>query len=159
MAELRISPEGKRSLKRILSYKNDAVVARYMRDFKVSKKTAEAAFTAFKQFMATCVFSDGRKTGTPTIDEFWHTFILHTAQYQYFCEKYLRGFVHHEPTNNTDQSKSYFATRASAEALFGLLDKKHWPTSAPRGMRCISSHFCVPRPGASKLGLGRKRFK
>jgi hypothetical protein len=31
------------------------------------------------------------------VDEFWHSFILFTPQYQQFCERVMGFFVHHQP--------------------------------------------------------------
>jgi len=36
------------------------------------------------------------------VDEFWHSFILFTRQYQNWCTKHFGAFIHHNPTDSPD---------------------------------------------------------
>ena len=37
------------------------------------------------------------------IDDMWHTFLLFTKDYMYFCSKYLGQYFHHSPTTSEDK--------------------------------------------------------
>jgi hypothetical protein len=37
--------------------------------------------------------------GMVVIDEYWHTFILHTRDYTAHCEKYFGFYIHHTPSS------------------------------------------------------------
>lgn len=111
----------------LLGYRNEVVMNRYMAQLNVDKEYADRVFYAFNQFMATSVLTDGQKTTSPVIDSLWHVFILNTRQYSEFCEKYLRGFVHHEPSRDDVDPQLYVNTRSVAKKLFGSLDDECWP--------------------------------
>lgn len=52
----------------------------------------------FKKFMKLVLREDGPLAMLDKrVDEFWHSFILFTPQYQEFCEKVIGFFVHHQP--------------------------------------------------------------
>ena len=36
------------------------------------------------------------------VDEAWHQFILYTAEYLTFCQRYFGRYVHHRPSNAPD---------------------------------------------------------
>jgi hypothetical protein len=36
--------------------------------------------------------------GMVIIDEYWHAFVLHTRDYQAFCQKHFGFFIHHSPS-------------------------------------------------------------
>lgn len=66
-----------------------------------SRDDAEALFIEFKRFVVLDRThpEKGWEIGSRRIDEVWHQFILFTAQYQSFCERYFGGFLHHFPSN------------------------------------------------------------
>lgn len=129
----------------LLAYRNEWVVNRFAVEKDVSHDYAERVFSSFKQFMATCVLTDGPKTTSPVIDDMWHVFLLNTKQYSAFCNEYLRGFVHHEPSEEGTDPALYIRTRLFAEHLFGQLDDKCWPTkgkaSCSSGCGTIKQRF------------------
>jgi hypothetical protein len=52
-----------------------------------------------KQFFITHLMSGGYVVAMPSriVDELWHEFILHTREYQHFCDKAFGRFMHHRP--------------------------------------------------------------
>ncbi len=112
----------------VMAYRNETVIERFRRDYGNRTSDAEILFEAFKQFMVTCIVTDGPKTTSPAIDDMWHTFVLHTREYRAFCEEYLGGFVEHEPVHDGGAPENYKQTRMTALRVFGQLNEAAWPT-------------------------------
>lgn len=113
----------------ILSYQNDRVLARYSIDHGVSLEQARKSFEALKEFMIICAVKPGPKVTSDPIDSMWHTFLLFTKDYKFFCEEYLGRFIDHEPFEVPAPS-TYLDTRSFAQQYFGKLDELLWPTAA-----------------------------
>jgi len=133
-----IEPKSYEALQRLTAYRNEDVLTRYMADSGKNRAEAEAAWTAFLQFMGVCMFKSDRVTATPTVDGIWHAFLLHTKQYANFCDTYMGGFVHHEPTSDEDSGRDYYSSRAYAQKIFGELDPHDWPEKVGR-IKCYSA--------------------
>jgi hypothetical protein len=107
------------SLRRILSYENPEIVAKFCLDLNVSKKVGETVFKDLLRYLylgpRLCQISQ-RKTkkneNLPTfalnitdemliIDEMWHVFVLYTQEYVAFGDTYFGHYVHHVPTPTT----------------------------------------------------------
>ncbi|HEY0623416.1 hypothetical protein [Sphingomonas sp.] len=138
----------------LMSYTNDAVLKRYAEDHKCSMEEAERVFTAWKQFAVTAHFMKGRKTVSRTVDDMWHTFLLHSRSYADFCDRYLQGyFLHHEPTSDEKSPENYVSTREFAEGLFAEIDDSIWPKATPGLARCLSGGDCrIDRPTRCRAG-------
>ena len=104
------------SLTTLLSYENEAVIDRYERDFPQNHLSGKKALQEFLKYVWICFqHADDLKTHPheealqfkcvmhqemKEIDQFWHTFLLFTRDYQSFCTDFLAGrFFHHEPIN------------------------------------------------------------
>ena len=48
-------------------------------------------------FLAVCDYADRPLGPSPLVDDFWHTFLLHTKAYAEFCEQRFGRFLHHQP--------------------------------------------------------------
>lgn len=100
----------------LLSYKNAAVTDRYERDYPNNKLSGQQALEEFLKYVWICIKHSDDLKKQPTeetlqfkcvmhhemkeIDQFWHTFLLFTRDYQTFCEGFLGDrFFHHEPVN------------------------------------------------------------
>ena len=114
-------------IEKIMAYRNDLVLERFTRDYGDAVVDADRVFESFKQFMVACIVADGPKTTSPTIDDMWHTFVLHTREYRTFCQEYLGGFVEHEPVHDGGAPENYRATRELTTSIFGELDTECWP--------------------------------
>src|SRR5256885_1327174 len=96
-------------LRDVLAYENENVVSRFAEDFSVSFPDAQEIFLETKRWLWLCakrkqsVDSGGAHFSLPlfneafAIDMMWHTFLLFTADYAAFCERYFGFFVHHAP--------------------------------------------------------------
>jgi len=80
----------------VQNYKNDKLVRYHARKHDLPLHQSEAIFEALKLFLVDCLTID-KNEPTEEIDAFWHTFILHTQEYQAFCHHYLGKFIHHRP--------------------------------------------------------------
>ncbi len=104
------------NLTSLLSYQNSAVIDRYERDYPQNKLTGKKALQEFLKYVWICLqHSDDLKKQPheealqfkcvmhqemKEIDQFWHTFLLFTRDYQKFCADFLgERFFHHEPVN------------------------------------------------------------
>src|SRR3989344_5482962 len=71
-----------------------------------SKEEYQEAFIEFKKYVAlTQIFSGPIGMASSKVDSIWHQFILFTKHYHNFCNKNLRGYLHHTP-HTLDTPKS-----------------------------------------------------
>ena len=102
------------ALAKFLAYDNKEIIARYQRDYPLTKMPAEQAFlelmkfiwlSATQQFLRKKFpqktdyhFSCVMHAEMEDIDNMWHTFLLYTKDYYDFCRHHLHGeFFHHVP--------------------------------------------------------------
>ncbi|WP_205513237.1 hypothetical protein [Longitalea arenae] len=105
------------TLAALLQYQNEDVIARFTDLFDVSETEAEAIFTETKKFLYI-----SRQPGVfipdelLIIDEMWHNFILFTATYQEFCDRYFGAYLHHLPASKMEkrQQQQQLALDAAA---------------------------------------------
>ena len=97
---------------RALGYGNQAVVSNFVEKYGVADEYAELLFEETKKWLWLCAASK-RIPGAPrmeifavmgALDEMWHTFILHTRDYEEYCREYLGIFVHHNPTDSAEKA-------------------------------------------------------
>lgn len=94
-------------LSKILAYKNDAVIQRFVKFHPEAKEEAELIFDDLKRFLwLVAVMDEKEQKGeeVPDIsfsasmlimDEIWHAFILVTEHYTDFCNTYFGKYIHH----------------------------------------------------------------
>ncbi len=146
------------SLQEILSYRNEAVVARFRKKLAVSDSEAEMLFSDVKRFLWLCSVA-GVISPPPQIDEGWHHFILFTQDYDDFCRKYFGYFLHHRPSRPDDVSDGGQLVRDTLSAIerhFGSISAlgSNWEypflQSENRQPSCSSdSVSCAPTPSCS----------
>ena len=100
-----------RSLEEALNYKNDRVLNQFRVLYAVSLPEAqEIALEALKWLWLNARLKQDRSqnhediprilvihSGMVVVDEYWHTFVLHTRDYEQFCKEYLGTFIHQSP--------------------------------------------------------------
>ncbi len=100
-----------RSLAETLTYRNDRVVNKFRVLYAVSLSEArDIASEAHRWLWLNARLKQDRSnnlegiprtlvihTGMVVVDEYWHTFILHTRDYEQFCTEYFGTFIHHSP--------------------------------------------------------------
>jgi hypothetical protein len=80
---------------------------------------AEALFTEVKRFLVLAQADNTAKLQmySRRVDECWHQFVLFTAQYFEFCQRYFGRYVPHRPGNAPESSSA----GAGHESSFGIL--------------------------------------
>jgi hypothetical protein len=115
----------------LMAYKNTAIVARFQKDFKLSRVKAEELFDDVKRFLWLSSLMDEPIAPPPVVDDGWHTFIIFTRDYMDFCAKYFGGYRHHRPNRPEDAldgGKTIRATSIAVKKFFGGFEKlsKNW---------------------------------
>jgi hypothetical protein len=102
-------------LNNLIHYQNQHVIRRYDKDYPDAKLTGVHAFQELMKYIwLGCKHKYDKQlspdndaldfrcmihTEMKEIDNMWHTFLLFTREYQFFCEAQLGGiFFHHEPS-------------------------------------------------------------
>ncbi len=79
------------------------------------------------------------------VDDFWHSHVLFTQNYEAFCRATAGYFMHHEPLeqDNTPEvanvKRLYQYTLKCFDHLFWHVDAQMWPKAASEGVIC--THF------------------
>jgi hypothetical protein len=117
-------------LNHVLTYKNDAVVRRYMKDYGSSRVEADELFREMlKWFYLGYRYRRLRPSGfrcamypeMARIDAMWHTFILFTRAYAEFGRVYFGKFIHHTPSDEEKADIDPVSATAELEAFFGFI--------------------------------------
>jgi hypothetical protein len=83
----------------------DRVVACLVAKEGFSQETVLQMRIEFLRFISLRWVYDGGLVPSGVVDEFWHTFILFTRDYAAFCERHFGYFLHHTPTDDTDEAR------------------------------------------------------
>lgn len=103
-----LATEGK--VKEATSYKGlvdekiwKRLVGRIQKDEGIVQEEAEQIMDAALGFLKLCADYPGNKFAPSTkVDIGWHTFLMYTKEYQEFCGKMGRKFIHHSPADDPD---------------------------------------------------------
>src|ERR1700722_564814 len=116
-----------------LDYEAPFLVEKLLGDRVVdTAEEAGALFTEVKRYLVLC---DVDQTRTWMMcsrrgDETWHQFILFTAEYTAFCDKYFGEYLHHCPSNAPDSDGGHRAAQATF-AEFGDRYRQLFGTGLP----------------------------
>ncbi|HSX14256.1 MAG TPA: TOMM precursor leader peptide-binding protein [Chlamydiales bacterium] len=76
-----------------------------------SREDAQDIVRKYKNFLALRIlYPTLNCVPTLEIDEIWHDHILHTQQYMRDCEQIFGGYLHHLPSDGSDENKGSLAT-------------------------------------------------
>ncbi|HEY7689052.1 MAG TPA: hypothetical protein VH835_10180 [Dongiaceae bacterium] len=136
-----------------MAFKMRHVVDEYRRKSEVSEFQALELERELKRYLAMCALHP-RMTfpmGGP-VDDLWHVFLTHTADYRRFCDGIAGRMIHHWPAGSAGGGRT---RRANHDAfiriyhrLYGVLPAAHvWPfmeglfedQSRPRGHQAKES--------------------
>jgi len=114
------------------NYDISKIRKRYMKDFSISEEKAMQHEIELKRFLLICGLFEGPIGMRGEIDEFWHTFLIFTGEYQRFCKKIAGFFIHHSPNDDdTPREARYLAARrfdAAYLVTFGVPPhERGWP--------------------------------
>ena len=95
-------------MKNYRAYQNSTLVEKYSKNENISIEKANEHFSALKEFLRFSTTTEKPCFPSKDLDEIWHTFILFTKDYQYFCKSMLGKFVHHVPLVNQNDNVENF---------------------------------------------------
>lgn len=115
------------TLSSLLNYKNEKVIKNFIRNYNVSKNTADELFNDMLKYLWICKKHSLEQKTAPDqdlhfqfvmheemrdIDNMWHTFILYTKEYTQFCLDYFGEYMHHAPDvgESIRQTKEEFSS-------------------------------------------------
>jgi len=142
-------------IEKIMSYPLARVLERYQKDFNVSAQEAQEHERELKRYLIlSFTLEDEVAMYSTQVDNFWHTFLLFTKQYQQFCHEFFGKFLHHEPMDNKklqDDAQLLAKKQAFIAAytdLFGqeppahIWHRKHSKCCGGPGHDCIYTQCC-----------------
>ncbi|MGY6645957.1 MAG: glycine-rich domain-containing protein [Salinarimonas sp.] len=124
--------EIKDMIKMTESYDLTKIRNRYMKENNITEESAIKHEIELKRFLVICGAYEGPIGMRGETDEFWHTFLVFTAEYQKFCKNIAGFFIHHSPNDDdTPVEARYMAARrfdAAYLATFGVQPhERGWP--------------------------------
>lgn len=95
-------------LKQVLEFRTEDAIAVFTRSFCISPVESEAIFHQTLKWLWLGRFHQHDKSpdkprelsifpAINVIDEMWHAFVLCTKTYHEFCNRFMGGYLHHEP--------------------------------------------------------------
>ena len=93
------TPQKRIDIDRAMAYPFTRILKRYQKDYGVSEEVAREHERELKRFLIVGAENHPGHTDmfSPAVDDLWHTFLLFTREYKYFCEEILGQFIHHVP--------------------------------------------------------------
>lgn len=95
------------------------VVRRYSKEYNVQPELSKKHFKALEGFLELACNSKLPCFPDKTIDNFWHTFIIHTKTYENYCKTKFGKFIHHNPIDNLEKTiEGYYCSYNDTENKF-----------------------------------------
>ncbi|OGH91170.1 MAG: hypothetical protein A2534_04285 [Candidatus Magasanikbacteria bacterium RIFOXYD2_FULL_39_9] len=122
----------------IMNYDLSVVTDTFARRNPQYAENANALEMECRRFMyLTVIVPNFELAPTKPIDEYWHTFILFTREYDAFCRMLSGRYVHHKPLGAADHSAVFAKTQKIVAHLFGEFENSHfWFLPAPSTSCC-----------------------
>jgi len=126
-------PESEVTTDLALSYENNDIIEKFKSEYGIEDELAKEYFSEVKKFLYLCAKTSDRLAPSAEIDKIWHTFILFTKDYRYYCMNYLGKFIDHVPEVKKD-AKDLFEEKENCllntlkhyEIVFGELNNEVW---------------------------------
>lgn len=95
------------------TYTNEPVIRYHSTKHGWAIKKSRDVFEQMKKFLSDSLASPEARP-TVEVDEIWHSFILHTRDYNAFCKTYFNEFIHHIPDSySVSENKPKSITKAN----------------------------------------------
>jgi hypothetical protein len=88
------------SLEKVLAYENPRILRGFNRDYSLGRAETRLLFREMLKLLWLAGATRGPVSIWPRwklLDAMWHTFILHTKDYEAFCHRYFGKMIHHDP--------------------------------------------------------------
>ena len=118
------------------TYSNEAVIQRIQEDAGVDRDTARTWFNEMLIFLDLVADSKDFISPPGPVDVAWHAFILHTRDYESYCNERFGRVIHHEPTGEPDPHA--YRRAYDRRARQGQLDPAIWAVPAVGGAAVAS---------------------
>ena len=125
------APHNEALWREMAAYEHDGVCKRFAEENGVSIEEARGVFMEMKRFFYIAILSQQPCSPSKAVDAMWHTFLMYTAHYRWFCQQFNGAFIDHTPSDKPEL-EGYTRTREFALALFGEVDGKCWPDPSLR---------------------------
>lgn len=133
-------------LNRVMAYTHSGLVERLQDKLGITEGQAIDLFDDMKRFLYLCAVTPGPLAPSPAIDEAWHHFVLHTADYQSFCHRYFGRFIHHTPHTRAQRASiddsAFLRMRSAGIAAFGTALSSNWDSNAGICKSCKNPEPC-----------------
>lgn len=138
-------------LQNVLSYENKDIVEKFSQERNINSNESEIYFNEVKKFLLLCSISENTYTPSKEIDKIWHTFILFTRDYRFFCKNYLGTFIDHIPELKNEKGpyteilNKYQHTIKTIYNVYDDVNKELWPILTSSECFMTGNCFdCVP---------------
>jgi hypothetical protein len=101
-------------------------------------------------------YSEGKLVPGKVVDLVWHDHILHTRDYIAFCEKYLGGYLHHDPKNlvSGEVNDPEFTQKSYLESFGYPAPKIFWGHELPKATISEQKPVVKPKEQAATKSTG-----
>ena len=144
-----VAPEFSRidvPLNRVMAYIHPGMIERLQDKLGITQQAAIDLFDDMKRFLYLCAVTPGPLAPSQPIDEAWHHFILHTADYRSFCHQLFGRFIHHTPHTRAQRASSnnsaFRRMRSAALDAFGTNLSENWEFNAGICKSCKNPEPC-----------------
>ncbi|RDH78726.1 hypothetical protein DVS77_08820 [Mycolicibacterium moriokaense] len=143
-----------------LEYQAPFLVEKLIKDrFVDTSDEACALFTEVKRYLVLTEVDQTKywKMHSLSVDEAWHQFVLFTAEYSGFCNKYFGNYRHHFPSNAPNAGVLSIPEATLAEFghryrdIFGMDLPRVWDDAS-----WVTPHRRVVNRDYGQLGLGSR---
>lgn len=143
------NPDIKERIERLEQELLERVIWRLVEQDGISEEDARVLRLEFLRFFSLAFVTDAVISPSPLVDKFWHAFILHTKDYEAFCQRHLGKFLHHEPKDHTrpaeraaDPAPGTF-TKGLIEEMYPSHNQQVWAELAICSNSHCDTHACL----------------
>ncbi len=145
------SPTRSVSLNAVMNYTHPGLVERLQDKLNLPHEDAQLLFDDTKRFLYLCAISDSPIAPPEMVDEGWHNFILYTADYTQFCQRFFGRMINHFPKTRAEKAASdggiVRRTKLLLQDVFGSQLSKFWQfkgetRNCSDGESCAGSTNC-----------------
>lgn len=96
--QLTKTPRKRIDIQKAMDYPLPDIIKRYKKDYNVTDEDAKKHERELKRYLILVAENDFNiPMVSKEIDNLWHTFLLFTKDYEKYCKKILKKFIHHVP--------------------------------------------------------------